>query len=139
MNRAFLVSTFGTRSEKLTNKKAVYMNRKQQIQLNSRRSKLTSIINETGGKFFAVKFHKVDGSIRKMNCRIGVHKFLKGGELSYLPVDKPNLRIVFDVKSSGYRTINLDKVFYIKTGRRAAITYLTDQLINDMTHPNYYN
>lgn len=115
------------------------MNRKQQIQLNSQRSKLTSIINETRGKFFTVKFHKVDGSIRKMNCRIGVHKFLKGGELSYRPVDKPNLRIVFDVKSNGYRTINLDKVFYIKTGRRAAITYLTDQLINDMTHHNYYN
>ena len=111
------------------------MNRKQQIQLNSRRSKLTSIINETGGKFFAVKFHKVDGSIRKMNCRTGVHKFLKGGDLSYRPVDKPNLRVVFDVKSNGYRTINLDKVFYIKAGRKASITWLTPQLLENITSP----
>jgi hypothetical protein len=107
------------------------MNRQQQVQFN-RRSKITSIINETCGKFFTVKFHKVDGSVRKMNCRTGVHKFLKGGELSYRPADKPNLRIVFDVKASDYRTINLDKVFYIKTGRRAAITYLTDGLLDEM-------
>jgi len=50
-------------------------------------------------------------------------------------VDKPNLRVVFDVKSNGYRTINLDKVFYIKAGRKASITWLTPQLLENITSP----
>ena len=53
------------------------MNRKQQFRINSKRSRLTSIINNNGGKFFTVKFHKVDGSIRKMTCRAGVKNILK--------------------------------------------------------------
>ena len=31
-----------------------------------------------GGKFFEVEFEKKDGSIRKMNARIAVSKFVKG-------------------------------------------------------------
>ena len=81
------------------------MNRENTIRLINRRSKITSIINE------------------------------KGGDLSYRPVDKPNLRVVFDVKSNGYRTINLDKVFYIKAGRKASITWLTPQLLKNITSP----
>ena len=108
------------------------MNRRQTFSVLNRRAKIQSIINENSGKFFTVKFHKIDGSIRKMNCRTGVYKFLKGGDLSYRPKDKPNLRIVFDMQSNGYRTINLDKVFYIKAGGRAAITWLTDGLLDDM-------
>lgn len=95
----------------------------------NRRKQITSIINDNGGKFFTVKFHKVDGSIRKMNCRIGVKKWLKGGELSYRPEDKPNLRVVFDVQANDYRTINLDKVFYIKAGGKRADVFLTEQLM----------
>ena len=108
------------------------MNRKQQFRINSKRSRLKSIINNNGGKFFTVKFHKVDGSIRKMTCRAGVKKYLKGGDLSYRPEDKPNLRVVYDIKSKGYRTINLDKVFYIKAGGEEAQSWLTDQVIADM-------
>ena len=96
---------------------------------------LRNLIDELINKGVTVKFHKVDGSVRKMNCRTGVHKFLKGGDLSYRPVDKPNLRVVFDVKSNGYRTINLDKVFYIKAGRKASITWLTPQLLKNITSP----
>jgi len=103
--------------------------------IKNRRLRIQSIISENGGKFFTVKFHKGDGKIRKMNCRTGVHKFLKGGDLSYRPKDKPHLLVVFDMQSNGYRTINLDKVFYIKTGGRAAITWLTDGLLRDMLNP----
>ena len=106
------------------------MNRKQTFRVLNRRSKIKSIINENGGKFFTVKFHKVDGSIRKMNCRTGVKKWLKGGQLSYRVEDKPNLRVVFDVAAKDYRTINLDKVFYIKAGGKRADVFLTEQLMN---------
>ena len=108
------------------------MNRKQTFRVLNRRSKIQSIINDNGGKFFSVKFHKVDGSIRKMTCRAGVKKYLKGGDLSYRSEDKPNLKVVYDIKSKGYRTINLDKVFYIKAGGQDAQSWLTDQVITDM-------
>ncbi len=105
------------------------MNRKQTFRVLNRRSKIQSIINENGGKFFTVKFHKVDGSIRKMNCRTGVKKWLKGGQLSYRAEDKPNLRVVYDVAAKDYRTINLDKVFYIKAGGKRADVFLTEKLL----------
>lgn len=105
------------------------MNRKQTYRVLNRRLKIQSIINDNGGKFFTVKFHKVDGSIRKMNCRTGVTKWLRGGKLSYRPEDKPNLRVVFDVAANDYRTINLDKVFYIKAGGKRADVFLTEQLL----------
>ncbi len=109
------------------------MNRKQTFRVLNRRSKIKSIINENGGKFFTVKFHKVDGSVRKMNCRTGVTKWLKGGQLSYNPEDKPNLKVVFDVAANDYRTINLDKVFYIKSGGVPSVVFLTEGLEQSLT------
>ena len=64
-----------------------------------------------------------------MNYRTGVKKWLKGGQLSYRAEDKPNLRVVFDVAAKDYRTINLDKVFYIKAGGKRADVFLTEKLL----------
>jgi hypothetical protein len=60
-----------------------------------------------GNKIFAVEFTKKDGSLRKMVCRLGVKKHLRGGELSYNPEDF-NYLVVFDLQSEEYRTINVN-------------------------------
>ena len=79
-------------------------------------SSLAYKINETckqlvGNKFFTVVFRKKDGTLRKMNCRLGVTKHLKGGTKGY---DKSNLVTVYDIVKKGYRTVNLDTLEEIK-------------------------
>jgi hypothetical protein len=58
------------------------------------------------GKIFSVLFVKKDGTLRKMVCRTGVTKHLKGGELPYDPIEK-GLLGVFDMAKQEYRMINL--------------------------------
>ena len=58
---------------------------------------------------FTVDFIKKDGSLRKMNCRLGVKKHLKGGELKYNPTEK-NLLPVFDMEKQSYRMINVSTI-----------------------------
>ena len=60
-----------------------------------------------GSQFFTAKFIKKDGSLRTMNCRLGVKKHLKGGELNHNPEDLNHL-IVYDIIKKSYRTINLN-------------------------------
>jgi len=62
-----------------------------------------------GDKFFSVKFVKKDGTLRKMQCRLGVKKHLKGGELKHDPKELNHLT-VFDVQKKAYRTINLNTI-----------------------------
>ena len=65
------------------------------------------------GKVFGATFVKKDGSIRNINCRTGVAKYLKGGEKRY---DYDNLLCVYDMQSRGYRTINIDTLMQLRTG-----------------------
>ena len=69
--------------------------------------------NEVKGNFFRACFVKKDGTIREMTARFGVKKHLKGGELGYNP-EALNYIIVFDVEKEAYRTINLDKLVYLR-------------------------
>lgn len=64
-------------------------------------------------KIFSAEFEKLDGTIRKIVCRLGVVKALRGGELSYDPKTKNNL-IVYDLQKKEYRTIKFDKLRNIK-------------------------
>lgn len=65
----------------------------------------------TNGKIVTVTFTKKDGSIRVMNCRLGVTKHLKGGESTL----NPNKYItVYDLQSKGYRAISKDQILDIK-------------------------
>ena len=73
-----------------------------------------------GSKFFTVDFIKKDGSLRVMNARLGVTKALKGGEKTYNDNDF-NYLTVFDVKSKGYRTINLDTIQRLKVNGETII------------------
>ncbi len=64
------------------------------------------LIKKTKGRIFSVTFEKKDGTIRNMNCRIGVKNHLKGGELNYDPKEF-ELFPVFDVQANDYRVINI--------------------------------
>lgn len=66
-----------------------------------------------GDKFFSVTFIKQNGELRKMQCRLGVRKHLKGGELKHNPKELNHL-IVYDVKKQAYRTINFDTIKELK-------------------------
>lgn len=64
-----------------------------------------------GNQFFSATFVKRNGEVRKMLCRVGVKRYLKGGQKKY---DYDNLMTVYDVKKKGYRTINLDTLMQVK-------------------------
>lgn len=66
-----------------------------------------------GGKFFTVTFIKKDGTIRKMNARLGVTKGLTGKGMAYNPIER-NLLPVFDVQKQAYRMINAETIQEIK-------------------------
>jgi len=68
----------------------------------------TKILN-TKGKIFSVTFTKKDGSIRKMVCRTGVSKGVKGIGLKFDPNAK-NLMVVFDMHKKAFRMINLSTI-----------------------------
>ena len=69
--------------------------------------------NEVKGNFFRACFVKKDGTIREMTARFGVKKYLKGGELTYNPEERGYI-VVFDVDKKEYRTINMDKLIYLR-------------------------
>jgi hypothetical protein len=66
-----------------------------------------------GSKFFSVVFTKSDGTERKMTARLGVKKYLKGGELKHDPSQLNHL-IVFDMAIKQYRTINFNTIKEIR-------------------------
>lgn len=67
---------------------------------------LIDILSATGQIFTAEFIKKTDGTVRVMNCRTGVKKHLKGGKLAFNPADY-RLLPVYDLKSKGYRFVNL--------------------------------
>jgi hypothetical protein len=68
---------------------------------------------EVKGNFFRACFIKKDGTVREMTARFGVKKHLKGGELKYSP-ESLNYIVVFDIDKGEYRTINMDKLIYLR-------------------------
>ena len=72
--------------------------------------------NMVQGRFFHVTFVKRDGTVRKMNARLGVTKHLKGaGTTSNKP---DNIVTVYDLKASGYRSFDLTRVYRVTQGNR---------------------
>lgn len=66
--------------------------------------KITELVEN---KIFTAQFVKKDGTIRRINCRLGVKKHLKGGEIAYNPSERGYLT-VYDVQNKGYRMLNLN-------------------------------
>ena len=71
------------------------------------------LINSSKGKFFTVAFTKKNAELREMNCRKGVKKHLKGGELMFNP-DSKGLVVVFDAQIKDYRMININTLQELK-------------------------
>lgn len=73
------------------------------------------------GRFFSVLFIKADGSLRSMNCRGGVRKFLKNADAT--PRTTPEgVFVVFDVKAMEYRSIPMDRILTIRAdGAEASV------------------
>ena len=73
------------------------------------------LIESTKGKFFTVEFIKrTDGELRRMNCRLSVKRYTRGGTLSYNP-SKKGLIPVWERKSRkgndpGYRMIPIEGI-----------------------------
>ena len=87
------------------------------------RNELVQKLKDTKGAFFTVTFVKKDGTTRTMNARIGVKRYLKGGELPYDPIAK-GLLPVWDAQAAkaggsedaGYRMVNLNTITSAKIG-----------------------
>ena len=71
---------------------------------------VTKILN-SNGKIFTVTFLKKDGSLRVINGRLGVTKYLKGGSSTLNPADYIT---VYDLQSKGYRAINKSTIIEVK-------------------------
>ena len=74
------------------------------------------LIKATNGKFFTVTFIKKDGSSRTMNARLGVKVYLRGGQLAY-DAEEKGLIPVYDVKTKGYRMVNVNTITNLKIGK----------------------
>jgi hypothetical protein len=78
--------------------------------------KATDPRNSGKGEFFTVTFVKrTDGSTRTLNGRLGVRKYLKGGDLPYDAAAK-ELLPVFDAQKGDYRMIDLRSMISAKVG-----------------------
>lgn len=66
------------------------------------------LIHEAGknGHIFSILFTKKDGTKRKMVCRLGVTKHLRGGDDSTAHIDK--YINVYDLQKEGYRKVNAE-------------------------------
>ncbi len=75
---------------------------------------VNEIMAGVGHRIFSVTFEKADGSIRKLNGRLGVYRHLKGGEstINHLPY----LQGCWDVQKDAYRAFNKSKVLSLKVG-----------------------
>lgn len=72
------------------------------------RANLKNLVSD--GAIFSVEFVKrSNGQLRKMVCRMGVKKYLKGGGKAYKSKTY-DLLTVFDMKNKGYRSIPVDAI-----------------------------
>jgi hypothetical protein len=72
---------------------------------------INNILGLLGNKFFTITFIKKDLSIRTINGRLKVTKYLKGGDCT---LDKEKFLIVYSLKDKGYRAINKETILNIK-------------------------
>lgn len=72
------------------------------------------------GKIFSVTFIKKDGSVRKMTCRKGVTKYLRGGKNTVRHI--PKYLTVFSTQDKGYRNVNVQTIKEIK-GNKQVFTF----------------
>lgn len=77
-----------------------------------KRATLATIVKMAQNKFVGLTFIKKDGSVRRMNGRFNVHS--KTGKAPTTAGHAEYLTI-YDVKNSGFRTVNLDTLQSVRT------------------------
>lgn len=94
------------------------------------------LIFNTKGKFFTVTFIKKDGSERVMNARLGVKKYLKGGELKYNPAEMGMIP-VYDMGAKGYRMVNTNTIKNLKIGKNEYVipTAVSESQLDENAKP----
>lgn len=86
-----------------------------------------------GGRWFSVEFIKKNGEQRRMICREGVHRHLKGGDLKYDP-EKYDLRTVWDAEKEDYRMIPTDPSRVIRVKGRGTVLFEQKEVQNEENH-----
>lgn len=71
------------------------------------------IVTLAGGTIFTASCVKKNGERRKFICRLGVKRYLKGGELPF-SAEEHDLLPVFDMKKRAYRMINLRTLTHLR-------------------------
>ena len=71
------------------------------------------MIKSTKGRFFSADFIKADGTKRHIVARVGCHIGVKGTSNRK---QKDNLIAVYEPKTKGWRTINLETMLTLKCG-----------------------
>lgn len=94
------------------------------------------LIFNTKGKFFTVTFIKKDGSERVMNARLGVKKYLRGGELKFNPAEM-GLIPVYDMGAKGYRMVNTNTIKNLKIGKNEYVipTAVSESQLDENAKP----
>ena len=69
-------------------------------------------IYDSKGRFLTVEFIKKNGSLRKINGRLGVKKYLAGGKST---LDQNKFIVFYDLAAKGYRAINKNTIVSVKT------------------------
>lgn len=94
------------------------------------------LILTSAGKWLSVTFIKrTTGELRRMNCRIGVHSRLRGGEWANGMAGRPRdhyLLVVHDVQKDEYRSIPVENIISLTI---AGQTYLTEDAMAFTIHP----
>ena len=82
---------------------------------NSRPSsdEIKAMVKSSKGKFFSADFIKADGSKRKIVARVGCHIGVKGTSNRK---QKEHLIAVYEPKTKGWRTINVDTMLTFNCG-----------------------
>ena len=85
------------------------------------RERAVEILNGSRGRFITVEFTKrTTGERRVMTCRTGVTKHLKGGKRAYDP-EKLGLAIVWETKTSEYKSIPTDAITAVRFGGKRMV------------------
>lgn len=71
---------------------------------------IKNFIDSASNKFMTVTFLKKDNTVRTINGRMNVKKYLKGGELK---LDADKFFIIYSVADKGYRAINKDRILSV--------------------------
>ena len=71
---------------------------------------IKQFINEASNKFMTVTFLKKDNTVRTINGRLNVKKYLRGGKAT---VDTDKFLVLYSVADQGYRAVNKDSILSV--------------------------